>query len=127
MLLYIVRHGDPIYVTDSLTEKGKLQALALAKRLCIHGLNKICSSPLGRAIETAQPTCEMLGLPLHIEEWTREVDDRFSLVMPDGSKEFAFNVKNTSYRQDDVINLGNDWHSAKIFDSIDAKKEFDKI
>ena len=33
MLLYIVRHGDPIYNPDSLTERGKLQAAALGKRL----------------------------------------------------------------------------------------------
>ena len=31
MLLYIVRHGDPIYNPDSLTPKGHLQAKALAK------------------------------------------------------------------------------------------------
>ena len=34
MLLYIVRHGDPIYETDSLTERGKLQAEAVGKRMC---------------------------------------------------------------------------------------------
>ena len=32
MLLFIVRHGDPIYNPDSLTPKGHLQAQALAKR-----------------------------------------------------------------------------------------------
>ena len=45
MLLYIIRHGDPIYDPDSLTEKGKQQAQALARRLSTHGLNKIFSSP----------------------------------------------------------------------------------
>ena len=33
MLLYIVRHGDPIYETDSLTERGKMQAEAVGKRM----------------------------------------------------------------------------------------------
>ena len=26
MLLYVVRHGDPIYETDTLTERGQKQA-----------------------------------------------------------------------------------------------------
>ena len=32
MLLYVIRHGDPIYDPDSLTELGHEQARALAKR-----------------------------------------------------------------------------------------------
>lgn len=31
MLLYILRHGDPDYSTDSLTPKGVLQAEAAGK------------------------------------------------------------------------------------------------
>ena len=41
MLLYIIRHGDPCYNPDSLTEKGKRQAEALARRLAVNGLDKI--------------------------------------------------------------------------------------
>ena len=33
MLLYIIRHGDPDYTTDSLTQRGILQAEAVSKRL----------------------------------------------------------------------------------------------
>ena len=54
MLLYIIRHGDPIYAPDSLTPKGHLQAAALAKRLAVHGLDKIFASPLVRAQQTAK-------------------------------------------------------------------------
>ena len=32
MILYVIRHGDPDYSTDTLTPKGKLQAQALAKK-----------------------------------------------------------------------------------------------
>ena len=41
MLLFIVRHGDPIYNPDSLTPKGHLQAQALAKRFAVNGLDEI--------------------------------------------------------------------------------------
>lgn len=62
MLLYIIRHGDPIYAPDSLTPKGHLQAAALAKRLAVHGLDKIFASPLVRAQQTAKPTLRAAGL-----------------------------------------------------------------
>ena len=58
MLLYIVRHGDPIYVTDTLTERGKKQAEAVGKRIYDSGINVIYSSPMGRARETAEPACK---------------------------------------------------------------------
>ena len=51
MLLYIIRHGDPNYNPDSLTERGKLQAAALAKRLARYGVDRIYSSPLKRAAD----------------------------------------------------------------------------
>ena len=35
MLLFVVRHGDPIYDPDSLTPLGKLQAEALANKVKI--------------------------------------------------------------------------------------------
>ena len=72
MLLYIIRHGDPIYEPDSLTEKGKLQAQALARRLAVHGLDRIYASPLIRAQQTARPTCELLHKEPVILPWTSE-------------------------------------------------------
>ena len=62
MLLYIIRHGDPIYETDSLTERGRAQAEAVAKRLAASGIDRVFSSPMGRARQTAEPTCRLLGL-----------------------------------------------------------------
>lgn len=41
MILYYIRHGDPIYVPDSLTPLGVEQANALAKRFQVLGLDEI--------------------------------------------------------------------------------------
>ena len=49
----LIRHGDPDYSTDSLTPQGKLEAAALADYLCSLKIDRIYSSPLGRAKETA--------------------------------------------------------------------------
>ena len=68
MLLYIVRHGDPIYSTDSLTEKGKLQAEAVGKRMADAKIDQIYSSPMGRARMTAEPACRLLGLEAKVPQ-----------------------------------------------------------
>ena len=44
MLLYIVRHGDPNYELDCLTERGWLQAEAVGKRMVDAKINKILNS-----------------------------------------------------------------------------------
>lgn len=127
MLLYIIRHGDPNYDLDALTPKGKQQADALANRLALQGLDRIFSSPMGRARETAQPTCDLLGLPCEIEEWTREVWDDFALTFLDGHKEFCMDIENTNYRNEKALHLEDKWYMAKALQTIDGKKGFEKI
>ena len=60
MLFFYVRHGDPTYDPNELTPLGKRQAEAVGKRLAVHGIDKIYSSTSNRAMQTAQPTCEIL-------------------------------------------------------------------
>lgn len=54
MKLIIVRHGDPDYSIDSLTEVGKKEAELLAARMDKTQLDDVYVSPLGRAKLTAQ-------------------------------------------------------------------------
>lgn len=105
MVLYIIRHGDPIYSTDSLTERGKLQAEAVAKRMQQAGINKVFSSPMGRAKMTAEPTCRVLGLDCTIEDWTHEIEDERLTPFPDGKMKSVTLVQNTYYRENGNILL----------------------
>ena len=106
MLLYIVRHGDPDYVTDTLTERGKLQAEAVGKRIADSKIDRIFSSPMGRAKQTAEPACRLLGLNYTIEEWTHEVEDERLTPFPDGVKKSISVIQNTYYRQNGNMDLG---------------------
>ena len=72
MLLYYVRHGDPIYDPDQLTPLGKRQAEAVARRLARYGLDEIYVSSSTRAKQTAAPTCEILKKEPVILDWTNE-------------------------------------------------------
>lgn len=73
MLLYYIRHADPIYNPDSITELGKKQAEALSKRLSLYGLDEVYSSSSVRAQMTAAPTLKALGLKLSgVFDWAHE-------------------------------------------------------
>lgn len=63
MLLFYVRHGDPTYDPDELTPLGRRQAESVAHRLALYGIDKVFSSNSIRAMQTADPTCELLKIP----------------------------------------------------------------
>ena len=73
MRIVFVRHGEPDYAHDCLTERGRIQAQAAAERLREEGIGEIYSSPLGRAAETAVFTSEALGLPVRTLDYMREL------------------------------------------------------
>lgn len=105
MLLYIVRHGEPIYETDSLTERGKLQAEAVGKRIADSKISAIYSSPMGRAKMTAAPACRLLELECNIEEWTHEIEDERLTPYPDGRLKSITDLQNTVFLENGNLNL----------------------
>ena len=62
MRLLIVRHGDPDYEHDTLTEKGWREAELLSERLSKLNVKEFYVSPLGRAKDTASLTLAAGGL-----------------------------------------------------------------
>ena len=105
MELYIIRHGEPDYTTDTLTPYGKLQAEALSKKLEKTGIDQIYTSPRGRAIQTAEPTCQKLGLPYTIEEWAYEIGNSAHTTYPDGVDTHITDLQTTLLRDNGQIDL----------------------
>ena len=62
MRLVLVRHGNPNYEQDCLTELGHKQAKVVAKRLMEEGIEEIYVSPMGRARQTAQAFADLSGI-----------------------------------------------------------------
>jgi broad specificity phosphatase PhoE len=75
--IILVRHGQTEWnvgagcgerfrgrVDLSLDDTGLAQAQAVAERLADHPIVAVYSSPLKRAVETAHPTAQQLGLPV---------------------------------------------------------------
>lgn len=82
MLLFYIRHGDPIYEPDSLTPLGHRQAEEAARRLAQHGVDRIFSSTSNRAIQTAKPTCEMVKKEMELLDFASEVH-AWNAIAPD--------------------------------------------
>jgi broad specificity phosphatase PhoE len=85
--LYLVRHGQRLDAVDKqwhakqggdkydspLSSTGIMQAEQLARRLQDEAIDVIISSPYLRALQTAQPIAEALGMPFYVDagmgEW----------------------------------------------------------
>src|SRR5699024_9369732 len=83
MELYFVRHGESVgNVTPGedmpdclLTDRGMKQAELIAKRLQDIEWTHILSSPLIRALETAQPLARSINKPIHVMPHAYEIRD----------------------------------------------------
>ncbi len=131
MLLYIIRHADPIYETDTLTPKGEKQAEVLAERLLAkERFDRVFSSPAGRAQLTAKPTSELLGIDYEIEPWMDEALAWEYFSVPIGDTEhrtwLMFN-QTTELKNDNTLYMGADWHKADIFQRTRAKEGYEEI
>ncbi len=118
MLLYFIRHGDPIYVPDSLTPLGERQAEAIGRRLALHGLDAVYTSPSNRARLTAQPTCELLKLEPTVLPFCDEAIAYQGFSVPhDGSTTWCFYHGPTRDRMNspEVRALGDEWYTHPCF------------
>ena len=72
MKILLIRHGDPDYEHDTLTEQGWVEAELLARRLQSAAIDDFYLSPLGRAQDTAGVTLKALGRTGETLPWLRE-------------------------------------------------------
>jgi broad specificity phosphatase PhoE len=100
--LILVRHGETDwnrvgryqgFARTPLNERGRWQAERTAYRLADWGVDVVYSSDLPRAMETAGPIAERLGLPIGELEALREIDvgEWEGLTVPQIQREHAEN------------------------------------
>ncbi|MBR5933492.1 MAG: histidine phosphatase family protein [Treponema sp.] len=74
MRIVFVRHGDPNYELDCLTQKGVKQAEIAAQRLLCEEIEEIYSSPQGRALETAEAFSKASGISkINVIDFMKEI------------------------------------------------------
>ena len=83
MRLYLVRHAETDYNAEQLAlgradvplnETGRAQAAALARRFGRERFDAVYASPLRRAVDTATPLADALGLEVRADERLIEMD-----------------------------------------------------
>ncbi|MCF1598010.1 histidine phosphatase family protein [Streptomyces muensis] len=81
--LLLARHGQTVWHAENryagisdvpLTDTGRAQAEALGRWAGAHPVDAIWTSPLSRAVVTADPACRALGITPHREPDLRECD-----------------------------------------------------
>lgn len=90
MELVLVRHGLPMRVENEpgvpadppLSEKGHEQAHLVADWLAPEGFDAVYSSPMRRAVETAQPLAQRLGLEVTVDDELAELDRGHHFYVP---------------------------------------------
>lgn len=126
MLLYYVRHGDPIYDPDSLTPLGHKQAEALSKRLALYGLDEIYSSSSARAQMTAEPICKLLGKNAVLCDWAREdyAWNSFTFPNDNGGRSWGYQLRKIIelYNSPEIAALGDTWYDHPCFKDTNIKK-----
>ena len=83
MILYLIRHGESTYNAEGriqgqsdpeLSELGRRQASAVARRLADEPIEAVYASPLRRASQTAELVAAARNIKLHFDRRLMEVD-----------------------------------------------------
>ena len=120
MILYYVRHGDPIYNPDSLTPLGLRQAESVAHRLAQFGLDAVYSSSSNRAYLTALPTAEMLKLEVEKRDFCTEGRAWEVTALSERQRDrrmwmFQSGEWRDVLRSPEVISMGKEWYLHEKF------------
>ncbi len=124
MRIIFVRHGEPNYEKDCLTETGRKQAAAAAIRLQREGISEIYSSPMGRAYETATFTAELLGLPITKLEYMHEIGWGGDGIPVDGH---PWTLSDWMIIKDDFDFYKNDWREHPYFKGNECTEYCDRL
>jgi len=120
MLVFYVRHGDPIYDPDQLTPLGERQAESVAKRIALFGVDEVYASSSKRAIMTSAPTCDLLHKEVKILDFLNEnyLNDTLALPAKKGKHKWVWSHPDTAnlLARRDVREMGEEWYKHPLFE-----------
>lgn len=124
MKILIIRHGDPDYEHDSLTEKGEREAALLAERIAGIEVTDFYLSPLGRARRTYEFTRALTGREAETLPWLQEF--RGKIVEPSGARtRICWNFAPQYWTRCPEM-FTPDWLSSPIFQTGDTRAIYDE-
>lgn len=124
MEIWIVRHGDPDYVRDSLTEKGEREARLLADRLSKQEFTAFYCSPLGRAKKTASYTLDKIGRTAETLDWLQEFQGKVGSIL---NKKQCWDRMPAYWSEIDDYYDGQKWLDVELMKKGSVKKYYDMV
>lgn len=127
MKLLIIRHGDPDYSIDSLTEKGWKEAEYLSERLVKLDMKEIYVSPLGRAKDTASFTLKKLEREATELPWLREFNARIYRPDVKDKKVISWDWLPQDWTDHEAFYHYDSWSEHEILKEGKVKEEYDWV
>lgn len=128
MRILIVRHGDPDYEHDTLTEKGKREAKLLADRLVKEKIDRLYVSPLGRAKDTCAYTAKALGKEKEVvvKDWLCEFGKK--LVLPSGRERgIPWDMLPDEWMNEPKMYDHTAWYQQDFYRAVDMESAYKKV
>ena len=127
MKILIIRHADPDYSIDSLTEKGWVEAECLSEKLVKMDINSFYTSTLGRAKDTASITLKKLERKADgIFEWLKEFPP--AIIRPDrGTPSGCWDWLPADWTVIDDFYHKEKWGDVPVMAEGKARAEYDRV
>ena len=126
MKLIFIRHGDPDYKNDTLTERGWKEARSLSKRVAKWDVDKFYCSPLGRARDTAGVSLKLLGREAEIKPWLREF--YADVVDPDtGKRRIPWDLFPSYWTKERDLYDKDMWLDHQLMKTGNVKEEYARV
>ncbi len=129
MKILIIRHGDPDYIHDSLTEKGRREAECLTEMICKLDSDNThyYMSPYGRARETAAIAMSKVDRRAEILQWLREFDVRIQRPDDPLKEHIAWDWLPQDWTKDPKLYDKDHWAENKRMAAAGVGEEYRKV
>lgn len=126
MRIILVRHGDPDYSIDSLTEKGWREAELLSQRIETWDVKDFYCSSLGRAKDTASLALKKMKREAMICDWLKE----FIVVVKDpitGEDRIPWDFLPDYWTKEPMMYSKDEWFDAPVMKTGQVKKVYQEV
>lgn len=127
MKLVIIRHGDPDYENDSLTETGWQEARLVAERVAKMDVKDFYVSPLGRAQATASCTLEKMNRTATTCEWLREFAPRIARPDAGGAMKLTWDWLPADWTKEPMYYSADTWADTEVMRAGNVKADYDWV
>lgn len=123
MEIIIVRHAEPNYAIDSLTEKGWREAELLSNRISKWDVKDFYVSPLGRAKDTAKATLAKMNREAQTLDWLQEFRGEVDYQHTSGGNR-CWDLRPSDWTKEPGLYDKEDWIHVPLMQTRNVPEEY---